>query len=63
MCEITTKVNCPHCQSAKVVKNGHKKDGTQNFLCKSCGKQLQSMYKKRVRLQSKTIDSLHVIEI
>ncbi|WP_101359908.1 transposase-like zinc-binding domain-containing protein [Raineya orbicola] len=38
MSEVLTKVNCPHCQSTKVVKNARKKDGTQNFLCKSCGK-------------------------
>ncbi|WP_101359341.1 transposase-like zinc-binding domain-containing protein [Raineya orbicola] len=33
------KLNCPHCQGTNVVKNGRKKDETQNFLCKSCGKQ------------------------
>jgi transposase-like protein len=32
MCEVLTKVNCPHCQGAKVVKNGRKKDGTQNLV-------------------------------
>jgi IS1 family transposase len=45
MCEISTKVVCPHCRGANVVKNGHKKDGTQNFLCKACGKQFQCVYK------------------
>jgi hypothetical protein len=25
VCEIITKVNCPHCPSAKVVNNGKKK--------------------------------------
>lgn len=45
MCEISTKVICPHCQGANVVKNGHKKDGTQNFLCKICRKQFQFFYK------------------
>lgn len=44
MCEISTKVICPHCQSANVVKNGHKKDGTQNFLCKDCRRQFQFSY-------------------
>lgn len=48
MCEITTIVACPHCHSAKVVKNGHKKStGSQNFLCKDCGKQFQNSYKNR----------------
>ncbi|GAB4344317.1 MAG: hypothetical protein OHK0038_24500 [Flammeovirgaceae bacterium] len=45
MCEVLTKVNCPRCHSTKVVKNGHKKDGTQNFLCKSCRKQFQLFYR------------------
>jgi len=45
MCEISTKVTCPHCQGTKVVKNGHKKDGTQNFLCKCCAKQFQFSYR------------------
>lgn len=45
MCEILTKVTCPHCHGANVIKNGHKKDGTQNFLCKSCRKQFQFSYK------------------
>jgi insertion element IS1 protein InsB len=44
MCEIRTKINCPHCQSVKVVKNGHKKDATQNFMCKSCSKQFIALY-------------------
>jgi transposase-like protein len=43
--KVLTKVNCPHCQGTKVVKNGHKKDGTQNFLCKPCGKQFQQAYR------------------
>jgi transposase-like protein len=39
------KSSFPHCQGANVVKNGHKKDGAQNFLCKACSKQIQSVYK------------------
>ncbi|MBA4850527.1 IS1 family transposase [Emticicia sp. BO119] len=39
MCLINIKVNCPHCHSTKVVKNGIKTTGRQNFLCNTCGKQ------------------------
>lgn len=46
MCEITIQVNCPYCQGLKVVKNGKKKSGEQNFLCRSCGKQFQLHYQK-----------------
>lgn len=44
MCEIIVKVNCPHCEGAKVKKNGVKKTGKQNFLCGSCKKQFQYNY-------------------
>jgi IS1 family transposase/transposase-like protein len=44
MCEIKIKVSCPHCHSSKVVKNGKKSTGRQNFLCRGCGKQFQHEY-------------------
>ena len=44
MCEILIKINCPHCQSSKVVKNGKKKNGSQNLLCRGCKKQFQPTY-------------------
>ena len=44
MCLINIKIICPHCHSSKVVKNGVKSTGRQNFLCKSCSKQFQWEY-------------------
>ena len=44
MCNIKIKVQCPHCESPKVVKNGKKSTGKQNFLCKDCRKQFQFVY-------------------
>ena len=44
MSKITIQVNCPHCQSVKVKKNGKKRTGKQNFLCHSCKKQFQYEY-------------------
>ena len=44
MCEITIQVKCPHCNSAKVKKNGIKRTGKQNFLCRNCRKQFQYAY-------------------
>ncbi|WP_299466634.1 IS1 family transposase [uncultured Microscilla sp.] len=44
MCEITIKISCPHCHSSKIVKNGLKKTGHQNYLCRGCGKQFQHEY-------------------
>ena len=46
MCEITIQVKCPYCHGLKIVKNGKKKSGEQNFLCRSCGKQFQHRYQK-----------------
>jgi len=47
MCEILIKINCPHCQSSKVVKNGKKKNGNQNLLCRNCGKQFLAHYQHK----------------
>lgn len=38
------QVSCPRCYSCKVVKNGRKKTGIQNILCKICGLQFQHEY-------------------
>ena len=47
MCEILIKINCPHCQSSKVVKNGKKKNGKQNLLCRVCRKQFLYQYQNK----------------
>jgi insertion element IS1 protein InsB len=44
VCKITISITCPHCRSSKIWKNGHKKNGRQNFLCGSCRKQFQQEY-------------------
>lgn len=44
MCEIKITVSCHHCHSAKVVKNGKKRTGQQNFKCKTCYRQFQYDY-------------------
>ena len=41
---IKRSLDCPHCLSSKVVKNGRKKSGIQNYRCKVCGKQFQDEY-------------------
>lgn len=32
-------MNCPHCQSIKIKKNGHTHYGKQNYQCNECGRQ------------------------
>jgi rubredoxin len=44
MCEIITKVTCPHCDGIKIKKNGVKKTIKQNFYCHDCKKQFQCDY-------------------
>ena len=41
---LNQKLDCPHCLGTKVVKNGLKKSGRQNYRCKGCGKQFQDEY-------------------
>lgn len=47
MCEILIKINCPHCQSGKVVKNGKKRNGAQNLLCRGCRRQFLASYRNK----------------
>lgn len=44
MSQIIVKLDCPHCFSAKVVKNGFKKSKVQNYKCMDCKKQFQYEY-------------------
>jgi insertion element IS1 protein InsB len=44
MTTINISVHCPHCASEKIVKNGHKSNGQQNYRCKNCKKQFQATY-------------------
>lgn len=41
---LLKEVICPRCRSVKVVKNGKKKTGIQNILCRGCGLQFQDEY-------------------
>ena len=36
----------PYCHSMKIVKNGVKRTGRQNLLCRGCGKQFQCAYQE-----------------
>jgi IS1 family transposase/DNA-directed RNA polymerase subunit RPC12/RpoP len=42
--KLSKAERCPYCLSAKVVCNGTKSRGAQNYLCKQCGKQFQKDY-------------------
>ena len=35
---------CPDCQSAKIKKNGKKSCKKQNYFCKNCGRQFDTVY-------------------
>jgi IS1 family transposase len=37
-------LSCPYCFGTKVIKNGRKKSGAQNYRCQVCGKQFQDEY-------------------
>ncbi|MDR1956353.1 MAG: IS1 family transposase, partial [Treponema sp.] len=35
---ITIEINCPHCHSQNITRNGKKSKSTQNFIGKDCGR-------------------------
>ena len=37
--KIEIELHCPRCQSTSIKKNGIKRDGKQNYRCKSCARQ------------------------
>ena len=41
------EIVCPNCCSVKIVKNGMKKTGKQNLLCKDCTRQFQCEYRNK----------------
>jgi transposase-like protein len=41
-------LSCPSCDSEQVAKNGFIYNGKQNFLCKSCGRQIVLNPKNKV---------------
>ncbi len=36
-------IQCEHCQSTNVIKNGKDRNGNQRYLCKRCGKTFVGM--------------------
>ena len=45
--KLQIEVVCPDCCSTKVVRNGVKKTGKQNLLCKDCRRQFQCEYRNK----------------
>ena len=43
---INITINCPHCHSDNIVRNGKKYNGPQNYRCKKCGKQFISDHER-----------------
>ncbi|MDR1056541.1 MAG: hypothetical protein LBL90_12145 [Prevotellaceae bacterium] len=37
--KIKITLHCPNCRSSKIKRNAKKPCGTQNYLCKKCGRQ------------------------
>ena len=47
--KITIEIICPACHSANIVRNGKKRNGPQNYLCKNCARQFISDHEKTYR--------------
>jgi transposase-like protein len=39
------EINCPHCASNDLLKNGHSSNGTQRWKCNVCGKSFRLAYR------------------
>ena len=42
-------IQCPHCSSSDLQKNGHSENGTQRWRCTHCGKSFQLTYRYHAR--------------
>ena len=42
-------LQCPHCSSSDLQKNGHSENGTQRWRCVSCRKSFQLFYSYNAR--------------
>lgn len=49
-------MNCPSCESSKIVKNGLIHNGKQNYRCKNCGRQfVEAPQQKLISQQTKDL--------
>ncbi|MHC6202654.1 IS1 family transposase, partial [Breznakiellaceae bacterium SP9] len=47
--QANIEIRCPHCHSAKIVKNGKTHNGSQNYRCKECKHQFIADHEKKYR--------------
>jgi transposase-like protein len=47
--KIKITLHCPDCQNTKLKRNAKKPSGTQNYLCKKCGRQFIGGYALRYK--------------
>jgi len=45
----TQDIQCPHCRSSRLQKNGHSENGTQRWRCVDCRKSFQLTYRYNAR--------------
>jgi len=41
----TQEIQCPHCESSNLQKNGHSENDTQRWFCTDCRKSFQLIYR------------------
>ena len=56
--KITIALNCPHCRSSTIVRNGKKYNGSHNYKCKVCGKQFISDHERKYEGSMSWISSM-----
>jgi transposase-like protein len=45
----TQEIQCPHCESSNLQKNGHSENSTQRWFCTACRKSFQLTYRYNAR--------------
>jgi len=57
----TSIFHCPQCQSTQVVKNGKNKAGSQQFLCRACGKSavMYPRHRRTVAEEAQILSAYH----
>ena len=59
---VTITLNCPHCQSDALVRNGHAPNGKQLYRCRSCGRQSRENPTRHAYPQARREEILHAYQ-
>ena len=59
---VTITLDCPHCQSEALVRNGHAPNGKQLYRCRACGRQSRENPTPHAYPQARREEILHAYQ-